>query len=240
MFKLGKNTEPHPFFSCVLVAAGASTRMGEDKLMIDLGGLPLVVRTLRALDACVCLDEIVIVTKSEKIPMFSDLIRAFSIEKVKHIVTGGETRMESALQGVRLCSPEAELIGVHDGARPFADPELISGVARAASEHGAAAPAITCRDTVRLARGGKVTKTLDRDSVYLMQTPQVFRADLLRRALESAVRLGLTLTDDVEAVMLEDAEAEVWLVEGSDQNIKLTTPVDIAVARAILEERGEW
>ena len=102
-------------------------------------------------------------------------------------------------------------------------------------QRGAAAPAIKVKDTVRQARGGRVLRTLERDELFLMQTPQVFRAGLIRPALEDAARLGLELTDDCAAVMLMDAE--VFLVEGSEENMKLTTPADVYAAEAILEAR---
>ena len=113
--------------------------------------------------------------------------------------------------------------------------EVIARAVLAAAERGAAAPAIKVKDTVRQARGGRVLRTLERDELFLMQTPQVFRAGLIRPALEDAARLGLELTDDCAAVMLMDAE--VFLVEGSEENMKLTTPADIYAAEAILEAR---
>ena len=114
---------------------------------------------------------------------------------------------------------------------------IIERAVRAAQQRGAAAPAIHVKDTVRQARGGRVLRTLERDELYLMQTPQVFRADLIRAALADAAKLNLTLTDDCAAVMLMDAE--VFLTEGSEENLKLTTPADLYAAEAILEGRGE-
>ena len=136
------------------------------------------------------------------------------------------------------CSEQAGLIAIHDAARPLVTVEIIERAVTAAAERGAAAPAIHVKDTVRQARGGRVLRTLERDELYLMQTPQVFRSELIRQALGEAARLGISLTDDCAAVMLLDAE--VFLVEGSEENLKLTTPADIYAASAIIDARGEF
>ena len=231
-----KNDMPaRPRCACVLVAAGSSSRMGGDKLAMKLGGRTVLERSVAALDGSAYIDEIVIVTQSEKIPETAAMARDLGYGKVKCVAAGGKCRTESAWHGVRECSPGAELIAIHDAARPLVTEEVIARAVLAAAERGAAAPAIKVKDTVRQARGGRVLRTLERDELFLMQTPQVFRAGLIRPALEDAARLGLELTDDCAAVMLMDAE--VFLVEGSEENMKLTTPADVYAAEAILEAR---
>ncbi|MEG1632535.1 MAG: IspD/TarI family cytidylyltransferase [Oscillospiraceae bacterium] len=237
MSKKPKNGS-RPFCSCVVAAAGSSERMGEDKLFLPLGSSFVLAKTLQALQESPDIDELIVVTRSEKIPRIADLAKEFDLTKLRHIVAGAENRTASVLCGVRLCSAEAKLIAIHDGARPLVSAEVIGRAVLAARDCGAAAPAIHARDTVRQARGGRVLKTLERDELYLMQTPQVFEAQLIRTALEDAVRLSLSLTDDCQAVMLMDRD--VYLVEGADDNLKLTTQADIFAARAILEARGEW
>lgn len=226
-----------PYTSAVIVAAGTSSRMGEDKLFMELGGGPVILRTLQAFEESGYIDEIVVVTQSDKIPEIAGCARQAGISKLKSIVTGGANRTASSFAGVQECSPNAGLIAIHDGARPLVTGEIIARAVTAAAQRGAAAPAIHVKDTVRQARGGRVLRTLERDELYLMQTPQVFRAGLIRSALGEAARLGLSLTDDCAAVMLLDAE--VFLVEGSEENLKLTTPADVYAAEAILEKRGE-
>lgn len=239
MFGNKKSKAPErPFCSIVVVAAGSSTRMGEDKLLCDLGGMPVIGRTLGVLEDTPCVDEVVVVTQSAKIPLIIEMRRDYQLLKIRHIVEGGESRTQSSLIGVRLCAENAELIGIHDGARPLVTPELIAAAAQGALEHGAASPAAAVKETVRQARGGRVLKTLAREELFLMQTPQVFRAEVIRHALEDAVKLGLSLTDDAQAVLLLDGE--VYLTEGSDENIKLTTPADLCAARAIFERRRGW
>lgn len=224
-----------PFCSVVIAAAGESTRMGEDKLFIELAGAPVIVHTLRAFERSECVDEIVVVTRSGSIPEIARLCGVHALEKVKHIVEGGDSRTQSVLRGVRMCAEKAGLIAIHDGARPLVSVALIAAAVETAARTGAAAPAVQERDTVRQALRGVFTKTLDRESTYRIQTPQVFAADIILPALEEAAHLGLALTDDCQAVMLRGVE--VALSPGSDENIKLTTPADLYAARAMLEER---
>lgn len=238
MFRKKQAEAARPFCSAVVVAAGSGTRMGADKLMMQLGGCTVIERTLAALDMSGCIDEIVVVTQSEKIPAIAALARERGIKKLKCVTEGGANRTASAWAGVQECSERAELIAIHDAARPLVTEEIIERAVTAAAERGAAAPAIHVKDTVRQARGGRVLRTLERDELYLMQTPQVFRAELIRQALGEAARLGISLTDDCAAVMLLDAE--VFLVEGSEENLKLTTPADIYAAAAIIDARGEF
>lgn len=238
MFGKKQAEEKRPYCSAVIVAAGSGTRMGEDKLMLELGGATVIERTLLALERCECVDELVVVTQSAKIPAIARLARERGVSKLKCVVEGGADRTQSAYLGVHECSERAELIAIHDGARPLVTPELVERAVQAAAERGAAAPAIHVKDTVRQARGGRVLRTLERDELYLMQTPQVFRAELIRQALGEAARLGVSLTDDCAAVMLLDAE--VFLIEGSEENLKLTTPADVFAASAIIDARGDY
>lgn len=232
---LKKDKSDSPFCSCVLVAAGTSSRMGGDKMTIKIAGRTVLERSIAALEGSGYIDEVVVVTQSGKIPLVASMARDFGFSKVKCVVEGGASRTESSYNGVCECSPKSELIAIHDAARPLVTGDIIERAVLAAAERGAAAPAIKVKDTVRQARGGRVLRTLERDELFLMQTPQVFRAELIRPALADAVRLGVQLTDDCAAVMLMDAE--VFLVEGSEENLKLTTPADVYTAEAILEER---
>ena len=238
MFFTNPSEPPRPRCVCVVAAAGASERMGEDKLFLPLGDSVVICKTLRALQESPWISRIIVVTRSESIPRIAALGEVFGVTKLTDLVTGGDTCAQSVLRGVELCGEDTELIAVHDGARPLVDGETIEQAVLAAADCGAAAPAVPVKDTVRVGRGGMAVKTLERSELYLMQTPQVFSAPLLRAALEEAVRLRLSITDDCQAVMLRDAP--VRLTPGSDENLKITTPADILTARAILQERGEW
>ena len=233
-----KQTQPaRPFCSAVVVAAGSGTRMGTDKLMLQLGGCTVIERTLAALDRSECIDEIVVVTQSEKIPTIAALARERGIAKLKCVTEGGADRTASAWAGVQECSEQAGLIAIHDAARPLVTVEIIERAVTAAAERGAAAPAIHVKDTVRQARGGRVLRTLERDELYLMQTPQVFRREVLLRALTDAQRQNRSFTDDCAAV--EALGQTVRATHGSYENIKITTPEDISAAEAFLNREDD-
>ena len=159
-----------------------------------------------------------------------------ALTKVRKIVVGGESRSASVLAGIREADPASELIAVHDGDRPLVTEEIINAAIEKAAERGAAAPAVPVKDTIKRAVGGIVTGALDRSELYAVQTPQVFEHGLILGALEKALTDGIELTDDCSAV--ERIGMPVCLTEGSYDNIKLTTPEDLAVAEAILERWG--
>lgn len=225
-----------PFCSAVIAAAGASSRMkGEDKLFSELCGVPVLARTLTAFQNEPCIDEIIIVTREESIEPIAELCRRYSITKAVKVVKGGEERIDSVLIGVNEVSPKAELIAVQDGARPLVTSEIIRDTMFKAQKFNAAAPAVPLNDTVKTVKDGFVTSTPDRAELRAVQTPQIFNAALLKGALTEAKKKGLKVTDDCSAV--EAMGAAVYLTSGSFENIKITTPVDIAVAEAIIKRR---
>lgn len=223
--------------SAVVPAAGSSTRMGKDKLLLPLGEQPVLLHTLRALDACPYITEIVVVTREELIVPIGQLCRDAALEKVRKVIVGRATRSHSVLAGLGELSPDAELAAIHDGARPLVSQAVLEAVIRRASECGAAAPAVPVKDTVKRARDGLVTATLDRAELRAVQTPQVFQVDLIKTALQKALEDGAELTDDCAAV--ERLGIGVALTEGDYCNLKLTTPEDLAVAEALLAWREE-
>ncbi len=223
--------------SAVVPAAGSSTRMGKDKLLLPLGEQPVLLHTLRALDACPYITEIVVVTREELIVPIGQLCRDAALEKVRKVIVGGATRSHSVLAGLGELSPDAELAAIHDGARPLVSQAVLEAVIRRASECGAAAPAVPVKDTIKRARDGLVTATLDRAELRAVQTPQVFQVDLIKTALQKALEDGAELTDDCAAV--ERLGIGVALTEGDYCNLKLTTPEDLAVAEALLAWREE-
>ena len=223
--------------SAVVPAAGSSTRMGKDKLLLPLGEQPVLLHTLRALDACPYITEIVVVTREELIVPIGQLCRDAALEKVRKVIVGGATRSHSVLAGLGELSQDAELAAIHDGARPLVSQAVLEAVIRRASECGAAAPAVPVKDTIKRARDGLVTATLDRAELRAVQTPQVFQVDLIKTALQKALEDGAELTDDCAAV--ERLGIGVALTEGDYCNLKLTTPEDLAVAEALLAWREE-
>lgn len=224
--------------SAVVVAAGTASRMqGIDKVLAPLGGVPILVRTLRGFQRCADIAEIVVVTREDLLVEISKLCKEYSLDKVSKIVVGGSERMLSVRAGLREVNREAQLIAIHDGARPFLTNEVLDEVLRQADASGAAAPAVAVNDTIKRAQDGIVTETVDRSCLWAIQTPQVFQADLIRAAVEKAAQENAQVTDDCSVV--ERLGMKVVLTAGDRQNIKVTTPFDILLGEAILKERGE-
>ena len=222
----------------LVAAAGQSRRMGgeQSKLLLPLDGIPVLVRTLTALAQAESIDGIEIAAREEDIVPFGDLCRTYGIAKPVKIVRGGASRAESVLLAALEADEQAQLLAVQDGARPLVRPELIDETVRAAIRCEAAAPAVALKDTVKEAdRDGRVLSTPDRAALRAVQTPQVFSADLLKAALQEAIASGSAITDDCSAV--ERLGKAVYLIPGDEENLKITTPLDLIVAEAILERR---
>ncbi len=237
VFKKTVEVSERPFCAAVVAAAGNASRMGEDKLFVRLDGDPVIALTLKALQESEYIDEIVVVTREESIVPIADLCAEYGIEKATKIVCGGEERLDSVLIGVQEVSPTAEYIAIHDGARPLVTGEVIGKAVKAAWKPNAAAPAVPVNDTVKIAENRIVTATPDRKTLFAVQTPQVFKAEIIRAALQNARDKGIPVTDDCSAV--EALGAYAALSDGSFENIKITTPVDVVLAEAILASRRE-
>ena len=215
----------------VIVAAGSASRMGGiDKVMADLGGEPMILRTVRAFQNCDAIASIVIVTREDLIQPIAGLCR--DMKKVVAVVAGGGSRQESVHLGLNALPKGTKLAAVHDGARPLISWQIIDRVVRAANTYGAAAPAIPVKDTIKVVSGGLVKETPDRATLQAVQTPQVFDFDLLRGALKKAETDGASVTDDCSAV--ERTGMKIKIVEGDERNLKVTTPMDLKIAELLL------
>ncbi len=228
-----------PCCAALVAAAGSSTRMGGvNKLLQPLEGVPVLVRTLAALQVAGSVDEIIVAAREEDILEISQLCKTYGISKCTKVVRGGENRVHSVLLAALEASPGMELLAVQDGARPLVTPELIDRVVSAAARCAAAVPAVEIKDTVKTVReDGGVAETLERTRLRAAQTPQVFEASLLKAALQSALEQGSPVTDDASAV--ERLGKVVFLVEGEEENLKITTPMDMILAEAIVKAREE-
>lgn len=232
-----KNPGP-PRCSAVIVAAGSARRMeGIDKVLAPLGELPVLVHTLYAFQDCPAVEEVVVVTREDLLVEVGRLCKEFAFDKVTKVVVGGAERIHSVRAGLREVSPQAEFIAIHDGARPLVSQEVIEAAVSAAAAAGAAAPAVPLTDTIKRGSEGRTVETLDRSALWAVQTPQVFEAGLIRGAVQKALDDGETLTDDCGAV--ERLGMPVTLTQGSRENIKITTPLDLVIGEAILQARGE-
>ncbi|MCL2856292.1 MAG: 2-C-methyl-D-erythritol 4-phosphate cytidylyltransferase [Oscillospiraceae bacterium] len=236
-----KKTPPRPFVSAVVAAAGAAERMdGIDKQRADLFGMPVVARAIQALDECGLISEIVLVCPVGQVAEYYELVRELGPCRVSMVVEGAATRQASVFAGVEVCSKQAEYIAVHDGARPLVTPEEVEACVEAAFEHDAAALGVRLKDTLKRAGGdGFVAATLNRDETVAIQTPQVFEAATYRQAMKVARCEERTYSDDCQLV--ERLGKKVYIVNGRYENIKITTPEDLIIARALLgcREGGE-
>ena len=228
--------EPSEFCSAVVAAAGSSSRMGgEDKLFHEVGGVPVLARTLLELETSECISEIIVVTREESMDKVKRLCFEYSIDKLAYVVKGGETRVESAYNGVLAADKAAQFIAIHDGARPFLTQKLIRETFEAAKKHSGALPALPLTDTIKRVEKDFAVATADRSAMMAAQTPQIFRAELIRAALCSACDRGEAVTDDAAALELLGAACAV--VPGDRLNIKITTAEDLILAEAIAAER---
>ena len=232
-YELCKNdTEGMPV---IVVAAGSSSRMqGTNKQFLELGGIPVIIKTLMRFEKSPEIKNIILVVRDEDLFNMQLLTEKYQITKLTDIVCGGKTRQESVLKGFNRVSEDDECVLIHDGARPLVDERIISDVAQALKKHSAVTCAVKVKDTVKqIDQNGKVVKTLDRDALVAVQTPQgVNVADYLT-AVNKAGDVSI-FTDDTS--LMEAAGFEVYTVEGSYKNIKITTPEDIEVARAFGED----
>lgn len=217
--------------TAVIVAAGSAQRMqGIDKTVAPIAGEPMICRTAEALSASDRIDAIHIVTRADLVQTVQALCAA--LPKVQSVLPGGASRSASVLAG--LAAVRTPLVAVHDGARPLVTAQIIDAAVDMAERCGAAAPAVCVHDTIKVAHDGVVCSTPDRSTLFAVQTPQVFDTALLRSALTEGIARGLPLTDDCSAV--EAAGHTVRLTPGSVENLKVTTPIDLRFAEAILKE----
>ena len=229
---------PKNFTTAIIAAAGLSERFGGEvtKQMTTLCGAPVLSHTLRAFEASDCIHEIIIVAKTSEITAWQNMCRAHGITKVTQIVEGGSSRQESVLRGFEAIDKKTKFVAIADGARCLITPEQITKVCRAAYKYKAATAAHRSTDTVKIADSkGFIASTTDRDTVWLAQTPQVFRAKLYRAAAYTALKKGFTATDDNSLV--ENVGHPIRLVECGAQNIKITTQEDTVIAEGILKKR---
>jgi 2-C-methyl-D-erythritol 4-phosphate cytidylyltransferase len=229
---------PKNFTSAIIAAAGMSERFGGDvtKQMTSLCGVPLLIHTLRAYEEADCIHEIVLVAKPCEIPAWEKLVREHGITKITRIVEGGYTRQDSVLNGFEAVHPKSKYVAIADGARCLTTPAEIKLVCRAAYKYGAATAAHRATDTVKIAdKKGFIDSTADRDTVWLAQTPQVFKTKLYRAAVYTALKKNLSVTDD--NALIESVGHPVRLVECGAQNIKITTREDLAVAEGVINDR---
>ncbi|KMY52570.1 2-C-methyl-D-erythritol 4-phosphate cytidylyltransferase [Bacillus sp. FJAT-27231] len=223
-------------YQVVIPAAGRGTRMKADKnkLLLLLRGRPVIIHTLEVFEKDPSCNGIILVVQPEEASMFANLVSEYDVSKVKKLVHGGAERQESVYNGLKEANL-TDIVLVHDGARPFITIPIISRLVEKAAQAGAAIAAVPVKDTIKRVEGGIVAETVERSSLWSVQTPQAFRMPLIMQAHEKAQVDHYVGTD--EASLAERANIPVQIVEGDYDNIKLTTPEDLVFAEAIIQKR---
>ena len=217
----------------ILVAAGRGARMGRDKLFLNVAGKPVMAHTWRRFDEMEKIDEIIIVVRAGMGKKFSTLAKKFQFKKKYQIVTGGAERQDSVWNGLKAAPDEAEIVVIHDAARPCVTEELIAATIRRADESGAAVAAHPVTDTIKESADARlVQRTLDRSKLWAVETPQTFRLKVIRRAMEAARSRNMVFTDDTAACEL--IGQPVRLVSSIAPNPKVTVPGDLPFLEVLL------
>ena len=240
--------------SAIIVAAGSSERMGFDKVFAPIAGKPMISYTIDAFERTPCVDEIILVGRTDSLPEFRKLLSAKT--KVSNVIPGGAERHDSVRAGLEQLNSKSNFVAVHDAARPMITPEKIERVFDAAREHGAATLAEPITDTLKradlaaIAAPAKeaidsfdpgsghvpvVSGSVDRKQLYAMQTPQIFKRELLESAYLRAGEKKISVTDEVSAVEL--IGHKIVLVPNQDFNFKITYPRDFLLAEFVLKQR---
>ncbi|MBR6510120.1 MAG: 2-C-methyl-D-erythritol 4-phosphate cytidylyltransferase [Clostridia bacterium] len=222
-------------FSAIIVSAGNSTRMGSvNKQMLTIGGIEVVARTLKAFEANENIKKIILVTRADDIFAMQMLAQKYNISKISDIVCGGNSRQESVLNGVARLDKTCNFVLIHDGARPLISQEIINSVCKKLETSVAVTCAVKVKDTIKqVDADGKVIKTVPREDLVAVQTPQGVRVHEYMRAVGKIGEIS-GFTDDTS--IMEAAGHEVHIVEGSYKNIKITTPDDVIIAEGFLNE----
>ena len=221
----------------VITAAGSGTRMetGQAKQFLYLDGRPLLATTLEPFQKCRTVDAIILVVPSKDVDFCQkEIVAAFKFDKVKKVVPGGERRQDSVRSGIEATKGEYGLVLIHDGVRPLIDEALIERVIEKAKTHRAVITALPAMETVKEVTGqGEVVKTYDRNRVWLVQTPQIFHYEDIVAAHQKALVEGWEEATD-DSLLVERLGIPVNVIEGSDKNIKVTTPNDLELARFLI------
>jgi 2-C-methyl-D-erythritol 4-phosphate cytidylyltransferase len=224
--------------TAIVLAAGRSTRMGggPNKQFIELCGKPLIYHSLAAFEQCCVVDQIILVRRPDYAQQAEQIVREFGFQKVVAFTDGGPDRQDSVWNGLERCAAAAEIVAVHDGARPLVTPALIESTVASAHASGTGIAATKVVDTIKKAHEDKtVIRTVDRTKLWAVQTPQTVRFSLLRKAYTKVFEKHMVVTDEAAAVEL--LGHTVHLVETQFLNLKVTTPADLAVAEALLRQR---
>lgn len=220
----------------IVVAAGKSERMGPkvDKAFLSLGTKPVLAYSLAAFERCADVDSVILVVRKDRVEGARAMVQMFGLAKVTKVIAGGAKRQVSVGYGLDGVGEDCKIVSVHDGARPCVTPEIISATIKSAKRYGSGVAGVRITDTVKyVERGATVQRTVDRQKLWAVQTPQSFKVEILRKAFEAVKKKGATVTDEAQAVEL--VSKEVRLVPSPLSNIKITTADDLVLAAALLK-----
>lgn len=223
--------------SVIIVCGGSSTRMGGvNKILLPLGNTNVAGQTMLAFEKCPEVNDIVVVCRECDREALESTAKTLGITKLTGFAEGGATRQQSVFNGLRKISPDTDLIAVHDGARPLVKAEHIAKTARDAEVFGGAVLGVPVKDTIKVVNDGLITDTPHRPSLYITQTPQIFKRRIYFEAVDFALEHELDYTDDCQ--LAEAIGIKVCMTTGDYTNIKITTPEDIKIAELLLEENA--
>ena len=220
----------------VIVAAGKSERMGTDvdKAFLSLGTRPVLAYSLMAFERCPDIDGVVLVVRRDRVEAARAMARMFGCAKVKRVIAGGAKRQVSVGYGLDALTDDADIVSVHDGARPCVTTGIISDTIKSAKRYGSGVAAVKITDTVKFVeRGHTISKTVDRSKLWAVQTPQTFKVELLRKAFSAVKKKGVSVTDEASAVEL--VSKVVRLVPAALSNVKISTSDDLTLVAALLK-----
>lgn len=225
------------FFTAIILAAGSSTRMGYNKMLLKIGSKTVFERTVEAFEECDAIDEIIIAAPKETIEEYGAIVKKRDYAKIKWIVPGGASRQESVANALKKISDECDYIAVHDGARPLIKGESIKEVSEAAIEFGGAVAAVLSVDTLKsVNEAGMIVDTVDREKTVQVRTPQIFKKEILLCAHEKAKEDNFEGTD--ECMLVERCNFPIKTVITGRDNVKLTYPEDVLYMTEVLRARG--
>lgn len=227
--------------SVIIPAGGIGKRFGTQmpKQFVELGGVPIIIHTIRIFDQVEDVEGIVIPVHNEWFTHTKELIEKYNCSKVKEIIIGGVERQDSVFNGLHTKTvQDSEIVLVHDAVRPFAEPKMVQNIITLTEDYGSVIPGLTPKETVKERNNkGIVLKTIDRNKLSLIQTPQGFWNDIITSAYTKASAAGFKGTD--EASLVEFIGYKTTIIDGDDSNIKITTPFDLKIAELIMNERNK-
>lgn len=218
----------------IIVAGGKGKRIGADisKQYLDISGKPILAHTLKAFEDCNAVDSIIVVCHPNDMEYCQkNIIKKFGFKKVIKVVKGGKERQDSVRNGLDAVPKSCDIVSIHDGVRPFVSQSIIKKSISEAKKTGASVVCVPVKDTIKEASSGYVIKTPDRKKLWAVQTPQTFKTDIIKKAHKIALKKGVMATDD--SSLVEMIGYKVKVVEGSYENIKITTPEDLIIGEAI-------